>query len=141
MNCVSGIQCVLARAKTLASLGSMPSTRGLMSQPKVVTMTSRGAVAEFLHRRGGAGRIVVDAGAELLEIGPALVPALHRVGRVGIAEDVGQAPAGRSSGAGIQRPRIGEALGVLLYKARNSAAVFGTVLQPLGAVAEERARR
>ena len=41
MNCVSGIQCVFSSVKVAASFGTMPSTRGLMSQPSVETMMSR----------------------------------------------------------------------------------------------------
>jgi uncharacterized protein YceK len=35
------------------------------------------AFAELLHRRAGAGRIILDVLAELLQIGPGLVPALR----------------------------------------------------------------
>ena len=41
MNCVSGTQCVPSSANTSTSFGTMPSARGLMSQPQVVTIMSR----------------------------------------------------------------------------------------------------
>ena len=58
----------------------------------------------------GAGRVVFDVLAELLEIGPGLVPALHRVLRILVAEDVGQAHHEGAAGTGIGRARIHEAV-------------------------------
>ena len=108
----------LERRRPCASFGTMPRTRGLMSQPVVETIMSRDALAELLHRRAGAGRVVLDVLAELLEIGPGLVPALHRVLRIAVAEDVGQAHQEGAAGAGIGRARIDEAVRVLPWPRR-----------------------
>ena len=66
------------------------------------------AFAELLHDRAGAGRVIFDVLAELLEIGPGLVPALRRILRILVAENVGQAHDEGAAGAGIRRARIDE---------------------------------
>src|SRR6266851_4743808 len=56
------------------------------------------ALAELLHRRPGAGRVVFDRLAEFLEIGPGLVPAVLGIVRVLVAEEIGTRTIPRTAG-------------------------------------------
>ena len=71
------------------------------------------AVAEFLHRAAGVARVVLDVLAELLQVLPGLVPALHRVLRVLVLQDVGKAHQEGPAGAGIDRACVEELVWLL----------------------------
>ncbi len=66
----------------------------------------RRAVGQVLHRLAGRRRIERDRLAELLEVVPRLRPAVDRVLRVGVAEQVGQAHQQRAARPGVGRPGV-----------------------------------
>ena len=112
-----------------------------MSQPVVRGDDVARALAQLLHRGAGAGRVVLDALAELLQVRPGLVPALDRVLRVLVAEDVGQAHQEGAAGPRIGGARVHEAVGVGLAPGEQRLCGRRRLLHLLGHVFEQRSRR
>ena len=72
------------------------------------------AFAELLHHRAGAGRVVLDAAVELLEVRPRLVPAVDRILRILVAEDVRQPHDERAARTRVRRPRVDQLVRIRL---------------------------
>src|SRR2546422_11765365 len=66
------------------------------------------AFGELLQRDGGAGRIVLDRLADLLEIRPRPVPAPERIRRLLVVKDEGQPAEDGAAGTGVGGPRVPE---------------------------------
>ena len=98
------------------------------------------AFAEFLHRDAGAGRIIFDILAELFQIGPSFVPALDRIFRILIAEDVGQAHDEGAAGARVRRAGINEFVRIGLSPSEQFFHRGRRVLHLVGHIFEQRAR-
>lgn len=76
MKKASEIQWKPCRAPTRASAGTMPSARGVDVPPRGAGDHVARSLAQPLHRRARAGRVVFDVAAQFLQVGPgaALLP-------------------------------------------------------------------
>ncbi len=99
------------------------------------------ALAQLLHDRAGAGRVVLDAGVELLEIRPGLFPAVDRVLRILVAEDVRQAHDERAAGTRVRRPRVDQLVGIRLAPGEELGRGRRHLLHLVRVVLDQRARR
>ena len=99
------------------------------------------SLAQLLHGGAGAGRVVLDVLAQLHQVSPGLVPAVLRIHRVLVAEDIGQPLQEGASRPGVRRARIEEPLGVRLRPVQQLLRGLGRHLHRVGHVLDDRAAR
>ena len=99
------------------------------------------SLTKFLHRGTGAGRVVLDVLAQFDQVRPGLFPAVLRIHRVLVAQDIRQALQERPPRPGIRRPRIQEALGMRLRPIQQFLRRLRRLLHRVRHVFDDRAGR